>query len=139
MQIKSQSVAARADTSAHDAERYGTRLAEISEHLATVPGDDAARARELLKQAADAATEAAALLTGSVPKRMRLHVNTSGQPDIMSEAARFLLEKNRGNTSITLHSGASSQNPGFGVQLSARLVSMLRALLGDKAVWTERL
>jgi len=137
MQIKSQSTAARADTSAQDVERYGMRLAEIGEHLSTRPGEDAAKARELLKQAADAAREAAALLSGAAPEKLRLHVNTGNQPDILAEAARFLMEKNRGNTPVTLHSGPSRQNLPYGVHLTARLVSQLRALLGDKAVWTE--
>jgi hypothetical protein len=138
MQIKSQSTAARADTSAQDAERYGMRLAEISDHLATLSGEDAARARELLKQAAEAAREASGLIAGRNPAKVRLHVNTGNQPDILVEAAKFLLEKNRGNTPVTLHSGASRQNLPYGVQLTARLVSQLRALLSDKAAWTEK-
>lgn len=137
MQIKSKSTTARADTSAQDAERYGTRLAEISDHLATLPGENAATARDLLKQAADAAREASALLSGAAPEKLRLHVSTANQPGVLSEAAQFLLEKNRGNTPVTLHSGPSRRNLPYGIQLSARLVSQLRALLGDKAVWTE--
>jgi hypothetical protein len=137
MQIKSQSTVARTDTSAHDAERYGMRLAEISDHLAAVPGEDAARARELLKGAAEAAREAAGLIAGTNPAKVRLHVNTGNQPDILVEAVRFLLEKNRGNTPVTFHSGASSHNLPYGIQLTARLLSQVRALLGDKAAWTE--
>jgi hypothetical protein len=137
MQIKSQSTVARADTSAQDAERYGMRLAEISEHLSTLPGDDAAKARALLSQAAEAAQEASRLISGVAPAKLRFHVNTGNQPDLLVEAVKFLLEKNRGNTPVTLHSGASRQNLPYGVQLTARLVSQVRALLGDKAAWTE--
>lgn len=137
MQIRSKSTVPRADTSAQDAERYGTRLAEISDHLAARPGEEAAKARDLLKQAADAALEASNLLAGAAPEKLRLHVNTANQPSILVEAAEFLMEKNRGNTPVTMHSGASRRNLPYGVQASARLISQMRALLGDKAVWTE--
>lgn len=137
MQIKSHSVVARPDTSAQDAARYGLRLAEIGEHLATLPGDDLAKARQLLKEAAEAAQEASRLMEGTKPQKLRLHVNVANQPELLSEAGRFLMEKNRGDSPITLHRGVGQQNLPYGVQISARLVSQLRALLGEDSVWTE--
>lgn len=137
MQLKSQSAAPRPDTSAQDAARYGQRLMEISEHLASVPGEAASRARSLLKSSAETAAEAARLLEGVRPARLRLHVNTANQPELMVEAARYLLERNPGGTPVTLHRGATKQNLPFAVQPSARLISQLRALLSEDAVWTE--
>lgn len=137
MQLKSQSAGVRPDTAALDAARYGQRLMEISEHLASIPGEDAARARALLKTAADAADEAARLLDHVRPTKLRLHVNTTNQPGLMSEAARYLLERHPGDAPVVMHSGASQQNLPFAVQPSARLISQLRALLSDDAVWTE--
>ncbi|HEY3266464.1 MAG TPA: hypothetical protein VGM37_06035 [Armatimonadota bacterium] len=137
MQIKSHSAAPKADSSAPDAARYGMRLADIAEHLASTPGENVARARELLTQAADAAQEASRLIEGITTNKLRLHVNVANQPDLLSETARYLLEKNAGDAPITLHRGGAIQNLPFGVHVSARLVSQLRALLGDDAVWTE--
>ena len=137
MQLKSQSAGPRPDTSAHDAARYGQRLMEISEHLASVPGEGAVRARALLKQAADAAQEAARLLEDIRPAKLRLHVNTVNQPELMVEAARYLLERNPGDTPVMVHRGATQENLPFAIQPSARLISQLRALLSDNAVWTE--
>ncbi len=137
MQLKSQSAGPRPDTSVQDAARYGQRLMEISEHLASVPGEEAVQARALLKKAADAAQEAARLLDGVRPAKVRLHVNTANQPELMVEAARYLLERNPGDTPVTLHRGATQQNLPFAIQPTARLVAQLRALLSDGAVWTE--
>lgn len=137
MQIKSQSSVARPDTAAQDAARYGMRLTEIGEHLASIPGEEIARARVLLAQAGNAAEEASRLMQGVKPQKLRLHVNVANQPEILSEAARFMLEKNAGDSPVTLHRGVGQQNLPFGVQPTARLVSQLRALLGDDSVWTE--
>jgi hypothetical protein len=137
MQIKSQTAAPRADQSAHDAGRYGLRLAEIGEHLASLPGEEIARARVLLQTAADSALEASRLMEGIKPRKLRLHINLANQPELLAEAARFLLEKNPGDSPIMIHRGVGQESLPFGVQPSARLVSQLRALLGDDAVWTE--
>lgn len=137
MQIKSQSSVGRPDQSAQDAARYAMRLAEIGQHLATLPGDDIAKARELLKNAADAAHEASQLMAGITAQKLRLHLNFANQPELLAEAARFLLEKNPGDSPVTLHRGVGQQHLPFAVQPSARLVSQLRALLGDDSVWTE--
>lgn len=137
MQLKSQKSVARPDTSAQDAARYGHRLAEIGEHLASMPGENVARARTLLKQAADAAQEAAGLMEGVKPRKLRLHLNTANQPELLVESARYMLERHPGDTPVSFHSGPSLSNLPFGIQMSARLVSQLRALLGDDAVWTE--
>jgi hypothetical protein len=137
MQIKSQSSVSRSDQSAQDAARYGQRLAEIGRHLATLPGEDTAKARELLKQAADAALEASRLMEGAKPQKLRLHVNFANQPELLAEAARYLLERSPGDSPVTVHRGVGQEHLPFGVQPTARLVLQLRALLGDDSVWTE--
>ncbi len=125
------------ETSAQDAARYGQRLREIGHHLEVLPGEDAARARLLLAQAADAATEAAGLMGAVKPTKLRLHLNTAAQPSLIVEAIRFILESSPGETPVTFHQGASQQSLPFAVHVSARLVGRLRALLGDESVWTE--
>jgi hypothetical protein len=131
MQIKSQSSVSRSDQSAQDAARYGQRLAEIGRHLATLPGEDTAKARELLKQ------EASRLMEGAKPQKLRLHVNFANQPELLAEAARYLLERSPGDSPVTVHRGVGQEHLPFGVQPTARLVLQLRALLGDDSVWTE--
>lgn len=137
MQLRSKATVARAESPAQDAARYGKRLMEISESLATAPGEDAAQARALLKTAADAADEAARLLENVRPAKLRLHVNVTNQPSLMAEAARYLLERNPGESPVVMHTGASRRNLPFAIQPSARLIAQLRALLSDDAVWTE--
>jgi hypothetical protein len=137
MQIKSTRVPGKVDSPAQDAARYGRRLSEIGEGLAMVSGEDAARARELLKGAADAAEEASRLMDGTPATRLRLHLNMANQPDLMVEATRYLLERQAGNTPVTLHQGMSQQSLPFAVNVTPRLITRLRALLGDEAVWTE--
>lgn len=129
---------------AADAARYARRLAEFGEEMAALPGDDAARARDLLAAASDAAQQAAVLMearaasgSGTKREKLRLHVSATGQSSILTEAASFLLESNRGDTPVTWHDGASRRQLPYSVRVTSRLVSRLRALLGDDAVWTE--
>src|SRR5205823_5477489 len=83
---------------AQDAARYGQRLREIGSHLEVLPGEAPARARTLLLQAAEAAKEAAGLMEDAKPARLRLHLNTAGQPSLIVEAVRYLLECSPGET-----------------------------------------
>lgn len=137
MQLRSRAAGGRQGSPAQDAARYGTRLMEIAEQAEMAPGEGAARARDLLKQAADAAQEAALLLEGVRPSRVRMHVNTANQPELILEAVRYLLERQPGETPVTLHQGATKRGLPFAVHPTARLVAQLRALLGEDAVWTE--
>jgi hypothetical protein len=122
---------------AADAARYGQRLAEFGVQMAALPGDDAARARELLGSAADAAREASDLMSGHLHERLRLHLNFAGQSTVLTDAAEFLLESARGDSPVVVHHGASQHSLPFGVRVSSRLVNRLRALLGADAAWTE--
>ena len=122
---------------AHDAARYGQRLSEIAAQLSAIPGDGPAEARALLARAADAAQEASHRMTDTHKGRLRLTVNTTNQNSLMVEATRLILETHPGDTPVVMRQGASSQNLPFAVNLTARLVSRLRALLGDDAVSVE--
>jgi hypothetical protein len=129
---------------AADTARYARRLAEFGEEMAALPGDEAAKARDLLAGASDAALQAATLMeaaaasgAGTTKGKLRLHVSATGQSAVLTDAAVFLLESNRGDTPVTWHDGASRRQLPYAVRVSSRLVSRLRALLGDDAVWTE--